>query len=298
MYSSALPTSVQQDDLLCPANSVEFNLQEVTSMIVPSLRDLLETIKTPSRTRSQHIKSVVLQMIKSLDSDNAGSNSSEYTTSGSADGKCQVQNILSYLGYLEMASMLHGRKNPKDLLREPGVSLTLEVIRAVFIHEVESGDSSKIFAMNHLRYLTIGALADKLTYPCSITYFFHHMILALFHEPLIRIDQNQSDTLRNEKAYDTDFVGEKIKEVIARVLLERLIVHRPHPWGIMVTFIELVKNPIYKFWDYEFTRATPDIERVFQAILHNCIGSDNSISTESSAYGEQATSRISSNITL
>ena len=29
------------------------------------------------------------------------------------------------------------------------------------------------------------------------------------------------------------------------MLLERLIVHRPHPWGLLITFIELIKNPRY-----------------------------------------------------
>ena len=32
-------------------------------------------------------------------------------------------------------------------------------------------------------------------------------------------------------------------EQITRVLLERLIVNRPHPWGLLITFIELIKNP-------------------------------------------------------
>jgi hypothetical protein len=28
---------------------------------------------------------------------------------------------------------------------------------------------------------------------------------------------------------------------VFRVLLERLIVNRPHPWGLLITFIELIK---------------------------------------------------------
>ncbi len=36
-----------------------------------------------------------------------------------------------------------------------------------------------------------------------------------------------------------------MQEAITRVLLERLIVHRPHPWGLLITFIELIKNPRY-----------------------------------------------------
>jgi CCR4-NOT transcription complex subunit 1 len=45
-----------------------------------------------------------------------------------------------------------------------------------------------------------------------------------------------------------------------RVLLERLIVNRPHPWGLLITFIELIKNPRYAFWSHDFTRCAPDIE--------------------------------------
>lgn len=34
---------------------------------------------------------------------------------------------------------------------------------------------------------------------------------------------------------------EIIQEQITRVLLERLVVNRPHPWGLLITFIELIK---------------------------------------------------------
>jgi hypothetical protein len=51
-----------------------------------------------------------------------------------------------------------------------------------------------------------------------------------------------------------------------RVLLERLIVNRPHPWGLLITFIELIKNPRYSFWDHAFTRIDPDIEKLFDSV--------------------------------
>ncbi|KAG5626964.1 hypothetical protein H5410_012182, partial [Solanum commersonii] len=38
---------------------------------------------------------------------------------------------------------------------------------------------------------------------------------------------------------------EMIQEQITRVLLERLIVNRPHPWGLLITFIELIKDTIF-----------------------------------------------------
>lgn len=34
---------------------------------------------------------------------------------------------------------------------------------------------------------------------------------------------------------------EIVQEQITRVLLERLIVNKPHPWGLLITFIELIK---------------------------------------------------------
>jgi hypothetical protein len=46
-----------------------------------------------------------------------------------------------------------------------------------------------------------------------------------------------------------------------RVLLERLIVNRPHPWGLLVTFIGLIKNPQFKFWSHQFVHCAPEIEK-------------------------------------
>lgn len=46
-----------------------------------------------------------------------------------------------------------------------------------------------------------------------------------------------------------------------RVLLERLIVNRPHPWGLLITFIDLIKNPTYNFWKHDFVHCAPEIEK-------------------------------------
>ncbi|KAI9595324.1 CCR4-Not complex component, Not1-domain-containing protein [Syncephalis fuscata] len=92
------------------------------------------------------------------------------------------------------------------------------------------------------RYLFINAITNQLRYPNSHTHYFSCVLLYLFAEA------NQ----------------DIIKEQITRVLLERLIANRPHPWGLMITLIELMKNPCYKFWDHPFTRCAPDIERLFQ----------------------------------
>ena len=66
-------------------------------------------------------------------------------------------------------------------------------------------------------------------------------------------------------------LGKVVQEQITRVLLERLIVNRPHPWGLLITFIELIKNPRYNFWGHSFTRCAPDIERLFESVARSCI---------------------------
>ena len=43
------------------------------------------------------------------------------------------------------------------------------------------------------------------------------------------------------------------------------------PWGLLITFIELIKNPRYNFWGHSFTRCAPDIERLFESVARSCI---------------------------
>ena len=115
---------------------------------------------------------------------------------------------------------------------------------------VNQGSPIQIFQylLNELdsegRYLFLSAIANKLRYPNSHTHYFSCVILYLFAES----------------------TKEVVKEQITRVLLERLIVNRPHPWGLLITFIELIKNPRYSFWNHSFTRCATDIERLFESV--------------------------------
>lgn len=55
-------------------------------------------------------------------------------------------------------------------------------------------------------------------------------------------------------------------EVTARVLFERLIPFRPHPWGVIFTFNELVRNPKYGFREQPFNKLSRDIEVLLQVV--------------------------------
>ena len=99
------------------------------------------------------------------------------------------------------------------------------------------------------RFFFLNAVANQLRFPNAHTHYFSCALLYLFSESN----------------------SEAVREQITRVLLERLIVNRPHPWGLLVTFIELIKNPRYNFWGHGFTRCAPDIERLFESVARSCI---------------------------
>jgi len=51
-----------------------------------------------------------------------------------------------------------------------------------------------------------------------------------------------------------------------------MIVQKPHPWGLLITFIELVKNPRYHFWQTDFSKyKAPEIERLLDQIQRKII---------------------------
>ena len=94
------------------------------------------------------------------------------------------------------------------------------------------------------RYYLLSAMANQLRYPNSHTYFFSFTILRLFGVEYS--EQDESD----------------IRQQIIRVLLERLIVHRPHPWGLIITLQELLQNRNYTFFHLPFIQAAPEVRLV------------------------------------
>eukprot|EP01138_Halocafeteria_seosinensis_P012563 gb/GECG01012836.1/.p1 GENE.gb/GECG01012836.1/~~gb/GECG01012836.1/.p1 ORF type:complete len:2467 (+),score=278.86 gb/GECG01012836.1/:1-7401(+) len=121
------------------------------------------------------------------------------------------------------------------------------------------------------RYLFLNAIANQLRYPNSHTHYFSSTLLRLFLE--------------------AKSMG--VKEQITRVLLERLVAHRPHPWGLLITFIELVMNSKFDFWSHPFTKCAPQIERLFESVARSCIGSNANSSTTTSVSDSSQTAATS-----
>jgi CCR4-NOT transcription complex subunit 1 len=57
-------------------------------------------------------------------------------------------------------------------------------------------------------------------------------------------------------------------------------VNKPHPWGLLITFIELIKNPSYDFWRHDFVRSSKEIEQLFLSVARFCGASASPQTTE------------------
>ncbi|CDF36049.1 unnamed protein product [Chondrus crispus] len=116
------------------------------------------------------------------------------------------------------------------------------------------------------QYHLFNAIVNQIRYPNCHTLYYSRLILYLF--------------LGSSE--------DSVKEQITRVLVERLIASRPHPWGLLVTFVELVKNSVYNFWRQDFVRCAPEIEELFESVAKVCIGpaiqTQNSRSAVNSAF--------------
>jgi len=88
------------------------------------------------------------------------------------------------------------------------------------------------------------SIVFHLRYPNAHTHWFSSLLLHLFLE----------------------VNDDRFREVMTKVLLERFIVHRPHPWGALVTFIELLRNPKYDFWSKDFIRIGPEVTTLLESV--------------------------------
>jgi len=161
--------------------------------------------------------------------------------------------------------------NRESVLLHPPMNLDMALLQSIVLYlaqtAISSADAkSRIFFNSaspqaslmsklakelhpEVRYLFLNAVVNQLRYPNSHTHFFSYALLHLFGND--HADQQESD----------------VRQQITRVMLERLIVHRPHPWGLIITLLELLKNPSYMFWELPFIKAAPEIEKLFQALF-------------------------------
>lgn len=61
--------------------------------------------------------------------------------------------------------------------------------------------------------------------------------------------------------------AEEVQQTILRVLVERLGVPRPHPWGVITMTLELVKNAEKSVFDMGWVKAAPQVEQMLKSLV-------------------------------
>jgi CCR4-NOT transcription complex subunit 1 len=63
---------------------------------------------------------------------------------------------------------------------------------------------------------------------------------------------------------------EYTKEQIVRVLLEKLVAHRPHPFGVISTFVQIIKED--GFFEYNFVKKSNEVQILLTNIKNSLTG--------------------------
>jgi CCR4-NOT transcription complex subunit 1 len=104
------------------------------------------------------------------------------------------------------------------------------------------------------QYLLISSIANQLRYPSAHTYFFSRLLIHLF-----QLNPPHPTPLSDGKQQQA--APSKLPEIIARVLLERTVVSKPHCWGVLITFISMLRQR--DFWSHEFAQSSPELKELF-----------------------------------
>ncbi|KAK4994590.1 CCR4-NOT core subunit cdc39 [Elasticomyces elasticus] len=159
--------------------------------------------------------------------------------------------------FTQIVSALKPDRN--DFMDVPGTTISILMLNALMVYIGESSTvSSSVFTgaatsakllqrlardLDHeMRYHYIGAIINQLRYPCSHTHYFSGALLHLFTTG-----------------------SEVVQEQILRVLLERMLTPKPQPWGLIVTILELAKNPDYNISELPWLKASPESAKAYTA---------------------------------
>jgi CCR4-NOT transcription complex subunit 1 len=114
---------------------------------------------------------------------------------------------------------------------------------------------------NEGRFMLVTACANQLRFPNSHTQLFALILITLISQAPDGVDAAEH---------------EHIQEIICRVLLERIVVTRPQPWGLLVTIFEIIKNPRYDLQSKMFYRYSPQVQKFFDNISQKLNGTQRS----------------------
>jgi len=115
------------------------------------------------------------------------------------------------------------------------------------------------------RYHFLNAIVNQLRYANLHTHYFSYVLRYLYAEAKQEI----------------------IQEQITRVLVERCKGYKPHPWGVLLTFTELMKSPRYNFLDHAFVKSAPGIEGILKTLAKHWLKPAELASREELMYARE-----------
>lgn len=102
-----------------------------------------------------------------------------------------------------------------------------------------------------LQYQVIEAMVEQLRYPNVHTYWFIFALRNMF------VSEEWGDQLL------------EVQEIILRNLLERIIVNRPHTWGISVIFTQLITSKEINLLDLPFVKNLPEVRNLLSPLYRH-----------------------------
>lgn len=153
------------------------------------------------------------------------------------------------------------------------LSIDAKAVRALVLHVgIEAGletSSSAIFNPEssyyallfnliddgslELKFQVLQVMVEQLRYPNIHTHFFMFVLLNMF----------------TSKAFGNNLP--EVQEVMLRSLLERVVVNKPHPWGVTVLFSQLIRQEGDKLLELPFVKDVPEVDNVFKMLLKHTV---------------------------
>ncbi|KAM0720803.1 hypothetical protein Q7P37_003088 [Cladosporium fusiforme] len=101
-------------------------------------------------------------------------------------------------------------------------------------------------ARPEVRFHLLCALTNQLRYVNGHTQYFSTALVHIF-------------------SVDSD----DVRQSLMNVFVNRLSMARPHPWGLLVTMLELIKNPAYDIWNFSWIKAHPQVENMLMTLVQH-----------------------------
>ena len=95
----------------------------------------------------------------------------------------------------------------------------------------------------------------------------HHIATAMVNQ--VRYVNAHTHYFSTALQHMVTIATDEVQEQMLMIIMERLMAPRPHPWGIIVMMLELIKNPTFSIWELPCTKAAPQIQQMLASLVHN-----------------------------